>query len=885
MKKIGRIILWAVLMAGLWLPGGAVARGQQAEPALTPSALAGDFVPGRLLVKFQEGVVTATTAKVLAEYGMTYVSHLYASPVQLLQVPEGQELALMEQLNADPRVDYAEPDYIYRAFGAPNDPQYNNQWAHTERMQSAAAWDITTGSDTVIIAVIDTGIDETHPDLAGKIVAGYDFVDGDATPHDLNGHGTHVAGIAAALTNNSVGVAGMSWNARIMPLRVLDASGSGTNSDIVSAINWASTYGAKVLNLSLGGPSYSASMQNAVTTATNAGSLVIAAMGNCRTAGNGCSTANPTSYPAAYNNVMAVAATNRSDGYAYYSQYGAHCDIAAPGGAMSYLHDPNGIYSTLPTYSVEMTGEGFSLSYDYLQGTSMATPYVSGLAALIWSAAPGLTPAQVQQVIQNTAVDRGPTGWDQDYGYGRIAPLAALQSVALSAPTLSPISNPENDGAYLVSWSAVSGATGYTLQEDDNASFSSPATRYSGAATQTAISGQAVGTWYYRVRATAGGLQSDWSTAVSTQVLPQAPALATITNPAQADAYLVNWSDVGGASGYRLEQSANSAFSTVTVRYVGATSQYQVTGQPGGTWYYRVFSLAGGLQSGPSNVVSTTVAASSLSAPTLNAISNPDGDGAYVVSWGAVTGATAYRLEESASPYFEQSAAVYEGALQQYNAVDMPGGTWYYRVRALAGGGNSPWSASRLVSVRSYVFLPLVLRSYAETPLSPLVNGNFEGGHTGWTEYSLQGWDLIVNTGEPNMIPPHSGVWAAWLGGDDDETATLEQAVYVPASAPYLGYWYVIGSQDACSYDKAWVKVNATPLKTYDLCQSQATGGWVKQVLNLTAYAGQQVTLQFGASTDASQFSNFFIDDVAFQAGAAVTEKPVPLEAIPAFRQ
>lgn len=766
MKKIGRVILWVVLMTGLWLPGGTVARGQQAEPALTQSALAGDFVPGRLLVKFKENMVTATTAKVLTEYGMTYVSHLYASPVQLLQVPVGQELALMKQLNADPRVDYAEPDYIYRAFGAPNDPKYSYQWAHTERLQSAAAWDITTGSDAVIIAVIDTGIDEMHPDLKEKIVAGYDFVEGDTTPHDLNGHGTHVAGIAAALTNNSEGVAGMSWNARIMPLRVLDASGSGWSSDIISAINWAFTHGAKVLNLSLGGTGYSQSMQNAVTTATNAGSLVIAAMGNCRTAGNGCSEANPTSYPAAYNNVMAVAATNRSDGYAYYSQYGAHCDIAAPGGAI-YTNDiTGGIYSTMPTYNVTLTIK----DYGYLQGTSMATPYVSGLAALIWSAAPGLTPAQVQQVIQNTAVDLGPAGWDQNYGYGRIAPLAALQSVVLSAPTLSAISNPENDGAYSVSWSAVSGATGYTLQEDDNAGFSSPATRYSGAATQTAISGQAVGTWYYRVRATAGGVQSDWSNVVSTQVSLQPPVLATITNPTQADTYLVNWSDVAGVTGYKLQEDDNASFSSPATRYSGATSQYQVTGQPGGTWYYRVFSLAGELQSGSSNAVSTTVAASSLSAPTLNAISNPDGDGAYAVSWSAVTGATAYRLEESASLYFEQPKMVYEGTLQQYNAVDMPGGTWYYRVRALAAGGNSPWSASCSVNVTSYVFLPLVLRSYAEMPLSPLVNGDFEAGRTGWKEYSL--------------LP-----------------------------------------------------------------------------------------------------SSFFIDDVAFQAGATVTEKPAPLEGIPAFRQ
>jgi len=246
-----------------------------------------------------------------------------------------------------------------------------------------------------------------------------------------------------------------------------------------------------------------------------------------------------------------------------------------------------------------------------------------------------------------------------------------------------------------------------------------------------------------------------------------------------------------------------------------------------------------------------------LSAPTLNAISNPDGDGAYAVSWSAVAGATAYRLEESASPYFEQPVAVYEGTQQQYNAVDVPGGTWYYRVRVLAAGGDSPWSASRSVNVASRVFLPLVLKSYAEMPLSPLVNGNFEAGHTGWTEHSLQGWDLIVNTDEPNMIPPHSGVWAAWLGGDDDETATLEQAVYVPASAPYLGYWYVIGSEEVCSYDIAWVKVNATPLKTYDLCQSQATGGLGQAGFEsdcLCGSAGEPAIWRFNRCVTAQQF-------------------------------
>lgn len=860
MKGQGRVLLLVLLVAGLILPGGMATRAQKAAPPVL-SAVVDGYAPGRVLVKFKEGVMTRAAADVLAEHGASYLTNLYASPVQLVQVPEGKELALVEQLSHDPRVEYAEPDYIYQAFGAPNDPYYGNQWAHT-RMNSAAAWDISTGSNTVTIAVIDTGIDETHPDLAAKIVAGYDFVDDDTNPHDLNGHGTHVAGIAAAMTNNGVGVAGMSWGARIMPVRVLDEVGEGSSSDITSAINWAYSHGAKVLNLSLGGAGYSTSMQNAVNAATSAGSLVIAAMGNNRSA-------NPTSYPAAYSNVMAVAATGPGDTYAYYSQYGSHCDIAAPGGAMGYLHDSDGIYSTLPTYNVEMTGADYYKNYDYLQGTSMAAPYVSGLAALIRSVSSDLTPAQVQQVMQNTAVDLGDTGWDANYGYGRIDALAALQNVSLSAPTLSPISNPENDGAYQVSWSAVSGATGYLLQEDDASDFSSPTTRYSGTATQTNISGQVVGTWYYRVRATAGGTQSEWSNTVSTQVLPQAPVLAPISNPSQADAYLVNWSDVSGATGYRLEQSANSAFSTVTVRYSGMTSQYQVTGQPGGTWYYRVFTLVGASESGPSNVASTVVTASLLSAPVLNVIGNPDGDGTYAVTWGSVTDAMGYRLEESASPYFAQPTVVYEGALRQYNAVDMPSGTWYYRVRATAAGGNSPWSVTRSAIVESTVFLPLVMKAYGTAPVTPLLNGDFEAGRTGWTESSLKGWDLIVNTDEPNMITPHSGSWAVWLGGDDDETATVQQSVSVPPGASYLAYWYVISSEETlCGFDAGWVKINATTVKDYNLCVTANTGAWVKQVLDLGTYAGQTVTLQFGASTDAAGVSSLFIDDVAFQSSA-----------------
>ncbi len=191
------------------------------------------------------------------------------------------------------------------------------QWGHAQ-IASTSAWDHPTGSAEIVIAVIDTGIDGGHPDLASKIVPGYDFVDDDADPTDLHGHGTHVAGIAAAVTNNTVGIAGTSWGAMVMPIRVLNEDGYGIAEDIVDGITWATTHGAHILNLSLGGSSYSQAQQDAVNPAHVAGHLVIAAMGNRRDYGN------PTSYPAACDNVMAVAATNTNNGYSWFSQFGPH---------------------------------------------------------------------------------------------------------------------------------------------------------------------------------------------------------------------------------------------------------------------------------------------------------------------------------------------------------------------------------------------------------------------------------------------------------------------------------------------------------------------------------------------------------------------------------
>jgi thermitase len=268
---------------------------------------------------------------------------------------------------------------------------------------------------SVTIAIIDTGVDLDHPDLQANLLASYDFWDYDTVPEDGNGHGTNVAGIAAAALNGT-GVAGVAPTAKILPVRVLNNQGNGYLSDVAAGITYAADR-AQVLNLSLGGVSSSSTMQNAVNYAVNTkGRLMVAAAGNCGDANyylNGCSSQHQPVYPAFYSNVMAVAATTSSDTRASFSNIGSYVDIAAPGTSI---------------YNADMGNAYISLS-----GTSQATPHVAGLAALVWAKNPGYTAAQVWNRITSTAVDLGTAGVDPSFGAGRIDVRQALGLTSLQA--------------------------------------------------------------------------------------------------------------------------------------------------------------------------------------------------------------------------------------------------------------------------------------------------------------------------------------------------------------------------------------------------------------------------------------------------------------------
>ncbi|GAA5416820.1 thermophilic serine proteinase [Paraliobacillus ryukyuensis] len=300
----------------------------------------------------------------------------------------------VEKLNNNPNVDYAEPNFVFEATFTPNDTYFSGYQYGPQNTNTPAAWDITQGSSSQEIAIIDSGVDYTHPDLDSKVIKGYDFVDNDNDPMDLNGHGTHVAGTAAAETNNGTGVAGMAPKTKILAVRALDAGGGGSLNDIADAIRYAADADAEVINLSLGCNCDTQTLEDAVNYAWNKGSVVVAAAGN-----DGVST---TFEPASYDNVIAVGAVNSSNQKASFSNYGTWVDVTAPG---------NQIASTYPG------------GYVYLSGTSMASPHVAGLAGLL--AAQGRTKYDIRNAIEQTADPISGTGYY--FEHGMINSLKAVQ--------------------------------------------------------------------------------------------------------------------------------------------------------------------------------------------------------------------------------------------------------------------------------------------------------------------------------------------------------------------------------------------------------------------------------------------------------------------------
>ena len=369
--------------------------------------ISADYAPGRLLVRFKDNVPEEKQKKMLKDWGFTLEKEIKQIKVKVVSVPEQAEEALAKALSKNPNIDWAEPDYIAEVLSIPNDTWFSKQWGMV-KTQTPEAWDITTGSSSINIAILDTGIDLDHSDLAGKIINSINF-SSSTTTDDIYGHGTHVSGIAAAITNNGIGVAGLGYDSTIMNVKVLADNGSGPFSVIASGIIWAADNGAEVINMSLGGTLGSLALEDAVNYAWNKGVVVVAAAGN-----NGSSV---KMYPAAYENSIAVAATGQNDERMLWSSYGDWVDVAAPGG---------GIYSTI---------RGTTDAYGYMSGTSMASPHVAGLAALVFTTVTdtngnGLLNDEVRSQIEATCDDIGVI----NIGSGRINAYKAVASIGATPP-------------------------------------------------------------------------------------------------------------------------------------------------------------------------------------------------------------------------------------------------------------------------------------------------------------------------------------------------------------------------------------------------------------------------------------------------------------------
>ncbi len=386
--------------------------------------------PGRLLVRFKPGITIQEAEALLGAFRFREVREITPLGIFAVRTPEHvsveDSLAL---LSGNPVVARAGPDRRVRLCATPNDPYFSRyQYNLSNRggtldiggsislemtagadIKAGPAWDETKGDPTTIIAVLDSGVDMTHVELAGKVVStGRDFANDDFDATDDNAHGTHVAGVAAADTDNGQGIAGVAWNARILPVKVVEADGTGLYSWVIEGIVWAVDQGARVINLSLGGDEPDDFLEDACRYAFEKGVVVVAAAGN-----DGASVV----YPAAYDRyVLAVAATDAKDRRASFSNTGPEVDVAAPG---VYILGP------CPQW---YAGEGY-LPYLFVSGTSQATAHASGLAALILSVKPWLRPAEVMNVIRYTADDVNKAekpGRDNELGYGRINMERAL---------------------------------------------------------------------------------------------------------------------------------------------------------------------------------------------------------------------------------------------------------------------------------------------------------------------------------------------------------------------------------------------------------------------------------------------------------------------------
>lgn len=375
----------------------------------------------QVIIKFKDGITKASTDSLMAQGAE--ITRVIGSNLVSAKISADKK----KSLESDPSIEYVEEDYIATIL-VWEEPQekalagaQTTPWG-VSKIRASEVWPSGDTGTEVKVCIIDTGITHNHPDLKDNYKGGYNFVNNTADPLDDNGHGTHVAGTVAAL-DNDIGVVGVAPKASIYSLKSLDSNGSGSYSNIIAAIQWAIDNKMQIISMSLGGSSYSKALEDKCKEAYNAGILIIASAGNS----GGDGSKDTVGYPAKYDSVVAVAATDSSDARASFSSVGAEVEIAAPGVS---------IPSTVPTSNAKYSDPS---GYKSLSGTSMACPHASGTAALVMATHKDYTNIEVRKILSDTAVELGDTGRDIFYGNGRIDAKAAVGNTPQEPPVLSKI--------------------------------------------------------------------------------------------------------------------------------------------------------------------------------------------------------------------------------------------------------------------------------------------------------------------------------------------------------------------------------------------------------------------------------------------------------------
>lgn len=425
----------------LAVTGGVTFTGARAEKTnkYQPFGAPGDFVRGRVLVKFRDDIGTDHARQIIAALGTRDADEIPHIGVHILDLPyQANEAAFAQAFQARSEVEFAELDRKVPAQQMqPNDPVYAlsaNSWSF-HKINAPEAWALDIGSSNVTIAILDTGVDGNHEDLILKMVAGWNVYGNNSDTSDVNSHGTGVAGVAGASSNNGLGVASVAWACRIMPIRISDPSGYASYSAMAGGLTWAADHGARVANISYNSAG-SSTVSSAARYFQSKGGVVATAAGNNGT----CVQTADDPY------LLTVGATDSSDILYSWSNSGKNLDLVAPGNA-----------------STPMIGGGYAGG----GGTSIASPFVAGAAALIFSVNPDLTPDQVQDILKQSADDLGAAGWDSTYGWGRLnlerAVNMALGSVG-SVDTTPPSINITSPGQ----GNTVSGSVTVTESTADN---------------------------------------------------------------------------------------------------------------------------------------------------------------------------------------------------------------------------------------------------------------------------------------------------------------------------------------------------------------------------------------------------------------------------------